>query len=564
MKLVDFRNLLNKNTVVKNCVLLLILIVAVYVRIIKLDSVPNGVYVDEAVIGYNAFSLLETGRDEYGMAFPVFLKSFNAYAAPLYTFITIPIIRILLLSVTAIRLPAAISGLVSVGLFYILISQLKLLEKEWIALLTTFLYAISPWSIFFSRGAYEANFAYLLIVLSIVILNKSLNHKRYFYLYTVILGVTTYAYQGQRLNVCLLLVLGLWIRLKEKRLNIIEAINSVVVFIAIQLPQLLLLMKPAFSSRASGLFYTDRLNDAAGKLKDFFPLIPSYILAFMREFLSQYVSYFSPRNLFFLGDYDLQRSVPGLSVFYPWMVIPYLVGITVLLTNLGKRNHRIIIGLLIIFAVTPALTRDPFSTIRALPLLIPMMAVIGIGLEKTASKINIYLTPVAVFLVISISLLSLWRGYFVLFPYQRAKYWGYGNEALVRIIQKNPQKHFVVDESRKKPFYIHYAFFAEYSPYDFQSIFKDTSLQEYYDATPLRSNYLLDNMETRQVDWKKDIYLPLVLVGDDYVISEQQMKEHYLTKIFEIRDPTGEIMYVGYETNPEIKCANNRNNVECR
>ena len=48
----------------------------------ELGATPSGFYVDEAAIGYNAFSLLKTGRDEFGMLLPSLLRSFTVLAHP--------------------------------------------------------------------------------------------------------------------------------------------------------------------------------------------------------------------------------------------------------------------------------------------------------------------------------------------------------------------------------------------------------------------------------------------------------------------------------------------------
>ncbi|KKQ38117.1 MAG: hypothetical protein US53_C0001G0022 [Candidatus Woesebacteria bacterium GW2011_GWA1_37_7] len=46
-------------------ILLLIILLAAFLRFWKLGSYP-ALNADEAAIGYNAYSLLETGKDEHG------------------------------------------------------------------------------------------------------------------------------------------------------------------------------------------------------------------------------------------------------------------------------------------------------------------------------------------------------------------------------------------------------------------------------------------------------------------------------------------------------------------
>ena len=69
-----------------------ILLLSLLVRLYKLDTIPFGLSIDEASMGYNAYSLLQTGKDRYGEAFPVIFRSFGSFQAPLYTYFTVPAI----------------------------------------------------------------------------------------------------------------------------------------------------------------------------------------------------------------------------------------------------------------------------------------------------------------------------------------------------------------------------------------------------------------------------------------------------------------------------------------
>ena len=53
----------------------IILCVSAIVRLWGLDRSPLSLNWDEAALGYNAYSLLTTGKDEFGSAFPLSLRS---------------------------------------------------------------------------------------------------------------------------------------------------------------------------------------------------------------------------------------------------------------------------------------------------------------------------------------------------------------------------------------------------------------------------------------------------------------------------------------------------------
>ena len=49
-------------------------LLAGWLRIGKIGQIPAGFYADEAAIAYNDYSLLETGRDEYGKSWPALFR----------------------------------------------------------------------------------------------------------------------------------------------------------------------------------------------------------------------------------------------------------------------------------------------------------------------------------------------------------------------------------------------------------------------------------------------------------------------------------------------------------
>jgi hypothetical protein len=138
-------------------------------------------------------------------------------------------------------------------------------------------------------------------------------------------------------------------------------------------------------------------------------------------------------------------------------------------------------------------------------------------------------------------------------PKERAKVWGYGLSELAEEIKKRPETKFVIDQSRVKPTYINLAFFLRFPPEEFQRSVDPSIVKNYYTYPGFSGEYNFGNIETRNIFWKEDIYKKGILVGDEYAISEKQAEEHFLTKVFEIRDPIDNIIFAGFQTNPEKK-----------
>lgn len=114
---------------IKNWWLIAILTLAAVLRLWNLSNVAPHLTQDEASLGYNAYSILKTGKDEYGQLFPVIFKSFGDYKPGLYIYLTVPSVAIFGLNEFAVRLPSALAGIISVYLVF-LVSNLLFKEKK--------------------------------------------------------------------------------------------------------------------------------------------------------------------------------------------------------------------------------------------------------------------------------------------------------------------------------------------------------------------------------------------------------------------------------------------------
>ena len=162
--------------------LLLILTVAFLLRAVGLNSYPPGFTPDEASFGYDAYSILETGRDQWGKSFPLTLQSFGDYKSPLYSYVAIPFVAVFGLEKYSVRLANAVVGTLAVYLTYLLAYELfnnRLIFKTKVdpeigAIIASFLLAISPWHVMMSRGAFEANLALFFIVAGVYFFLKGM------------------------------------------------------------------------------------------------------------------------------------------------------------------------------------------------------------------------------------------------------------------------------------------------------------------------------------------------------------------------------------------------------
>ena len=139
--------------------------VALLMWLPKFGQLPMGLNRDEAALGYNAYSILKTGKDEWGNSLPVSITSFGDQKLPGYTYFLIPFLIAFDLKIWVVRLPSLLAGVsvvICLGLLAVQLAKLAKIKKNlqlifsWLAMIIT---AISPWQMHFSRVAYETHLA---------------------------------------------------------------------------------------------------------------------------------------------------------------------------------------------------------------------------------------------------------------------------------------------------------------------------------------------------------------------------------------------------------------------
>jgi len=184
-------------------IFVVIVIVAAFVRFIGLDKSPASLGFDEAALGYNAYSLLKTGRDEYGNFLPLSLRSFNDFKPALYSYLTIPFIFFGGLNDTTTRMVSAMAGVVS--LIFLFLFLLKFIKNKYLLLLSFAILSFQPWRIHFSRNAFEANLSACFFIAGCWFL---INTKKKFRMFLSILffAAAIYSYHSARLSAPLILI----------------------------------------------------------------------------------------------------------------------------------------------------------------------------------------------------------------------------------------------------------------------------------------------------------------------------------------------------------------------
>ncbi|HLE49941.1 MAG: hypothetical protein UX31_C0032G0005 [Candidatus Nomurabacteria bacterium GW2011_GWA1_46_11] len=536
------------------------------IRFYKLGQAPAGLYLDEAAQGYNAYSILKTGKDEFGKSFPIVFRSFRDFKTPVYIYLIVPLIPVFGLTPFTVRLPSFIFSVLTLPLVYYLMR--KLLPKARVttplALVSVLLLAISPWHTLFGRTNFECNVALFFLLAAIYCFYVSLKKPSLLIVSAILFAITIPAYHSQRVIVPILLVL-LFVRHRRPLLSHSHLRPTVMAFVVgalLSLPSLVIMATPGFLARASTLnIFTQTpsgyLSWYQGPLSS---LINANWYLTSREFLSLYLSYFSPRNLFFLGDYGPRSSFPDLATFFTWQLPFYFYGLYRLVKEkpLGELRY-IVLVLLLISPIPAAVTRDPFTTIRALPMVVPISIVISLGLIRFFQLFrNVFAKKIMVVgfgLVVVYSLLNLYSSAIVLNEYFRAAPWEYGWEQVItKLNTLDPKLPVVIDNARAIP-YSQILFFTKYDPLIYQQTNFEVSPENYYiDLTSNTTKYI-GRITVRSINWEPDLIKEQYLVGDSIAISLEQIKLNKMTLLEEIKYPDGTPAFRIVLTNPKYQKA---------
>lgn len=149
----------------KKISLLIAVIFLIFLRFYQLGEIPHGINVDEASYGYDAYSLLKTGKDMWGEK-SASLKSFGDFKPAGLSYTLIPFVNYFGLSTTTTRLPSALFGAATLIVTFYLIKEL--LGSFYLSLIGATILALSPWHFGLSRLFYEPNIGLFFISSSIL------------------------------------------------------------------------------------------------------------------------------------------------------------------------------------------------------------------------------------------------------------------------------------------------------------------------------------------------------------------------------------------------------------
>jgi len=523
----------------KYIILAIIVLLGTILRFYKLGQIPVGFHQDEVSQAYNAFSILHTLHDRYGQLLPILFRSFGSYQPPVYTYLASIPILIFGNTFFAARFVSAFAGTLVIIITY-LISRL-LVKKEYsekFALISSFVVAVSPWAIHFSRRVVEGNLGIMFFLLAFYLLLKSLSKINLFPLAAFVMGIATHAYYSER--VIGLVFIGIFVICywkyfwKEKKWLFFGA----AIFGLVMIPHVITIILGAFTARFNQVRYSGE---------------SVYLIEFFRHF----VSYLSPKNLFSDIGSDLGRISPGLSVYYSWFFVPFLAGIYYL-PKFIKNKFSTVLGILLPVTLIPvSMTGDVFYPLRALVFFWFLSLVVSSGLIVIFDHIKlkqIKFIVASAFIIYSLG--SFYVSYFVLSNYETTENVGETYIKLIDELKKYNNYSIIIDDPRDPAMGLRLAYLKKFDPVKLQVELIPQMTTSYYNSYVNQGEmYVIDNITTRMVNWTKDpCDKNVILVGDNLTFSDTQIAEHRLSKIFELTSANKDFTLRGFSTNPDRNC----------
>lgn len=444
--------------------LLAILLLGILVRVVGIGEAPRGFNQDEASAGYDAFAIAKYGIDRNGIHNPVHLIAWGSGQNAAYSWLCMPFIALLGLSVWSVRLPMALVGCVSLVIFYFLLKNIHRENKSFV-LLGTFLFAIFPWHIMKSRWSLESNLFPDLVLWGTFLLSQYLRKGKSGYLYTsmFLFGFSAYSYGSAY---CFLpffvLPVGICLLLKKK-VTWKQALVCVLVLGVTVLPILLFVFINTFDYPQIELGFLTIPRLYVNRHTEMASVFSGNILKNSWENFRRALRVLDTQK-----DYGLWNAMDFFGIFYPISVPLALWGLGVCFSRYRQRNKDgmeylmdiwFAASVVLMFVVEPNINRLNIS-------LIPWLYYTAVGVSNIAGHFKHGAKAFAA--VYAVFFLLFGRAYFTEYQeqIQHTFYVGLG-DTITQALQTDANRIYITDRTDKS--YIFALFYGQTDPNVYRS-----------------------------------------------------------------------------------------------
>jgi 4-amino-4-deoxy-L-arabinose transferase-like glycosyltransferase len=466
----------------KKLLFLFILTCAFILRVNQVTQDPPSLSWDEVSIGYNAYSILTTGRDEHSRFLPFdAFASYGDYKPPLTIYATIPFVLVFGLNDLAVRLPSALFGTLTVLLTFFLVTELfstaKKFPRDALALITMAVLAISPWHVNLSRGGFEANIALFYVVLGTWLALSARTHPRRWTIVWLPFVAAIYTFNSSRVFSILFVPSLLVFTYRDIKKNLKQFIVGVVIAVICTAPIVphLLSFQARLRFTEVNIFTDASIVETANQhiARENGNLIGELVnnrrVGYARSFLIHFMDNLQPDFLFIKGDGNPKFSIQDVGQLY-LIEAPFLAfGICVLF--LSYPGIAALLLYWIIAAIIPAATaRETPHALRILNSLPTWHIFVAYGILSIYRHITKGKTAYCLFLIVLylFSITYYLHNYYIHYPVEFSREWQYGYREAIESIAPLTSKYnnIVISDTIGRP-YMYTLFYTKTDPNDF-------------------------------------------------------------------------------------------------
>ncbi len=419
-------------------ILSFILLIGLILRIYRISSVPPGLSNDEISIAYDAYSVGTIGRDSNGQFLPLSFKSHDGYKAPLYHYLAILPIKLLGNNELAVRLPSVILGVLTILALYLLVSEIT--RNKYLALVSSFFLAITPWHIYTSRVAFESNIALPFLIFGIYLFILGIKKNIYLTLSAVSFALSFYGYHAEWIFTPLIMFFIAFLYRSNFANNKKRLVGWALFVLFLILPLIINSFWGQGGTRAGTAFILRDFvlqNQLSGVLNIF-----SRVFIIFSFWLERYLSYTSFGYIFTNGlDVSANYGISDFGLLNILQLPLVLLGIFYAARHTKEKSTLLFVFWVFIAPLIPSLTIGEPNLIRNLVSVIPLTVLSGWGLlwlwEKWKNKY--LMAAISVLLIFNFAFF--YRYYITQFPYHFAEKWTYGFKQIAQYVDKNGAKY---------------------------------------------------------------------------------------------------------------------------
>lgn len=396
-----------------------ILLVAIFFRFWRLNSLPPGLHPDEAANGLDIFRMFD--HHDFRILYDT-----NGPREALFFYLQAIFVGLMGNTVLALRMAPAIIGVAAVAVTY-------LWSRDWfgrrVGLLSAAIFAINVWAITVTRDGFRASLTPLMVALVMWLGGRAYKTGRwtYFILAAITLGIGFYSYTAFDLLAGALVLGGIYIsiaRPKWVKQHLAKLALSAAIFAAIVSPLLYFTVRhPGESTlaRANGTSFLNAGNNNGQPLQTLLSSTGRTLMQFNWR-----------------GDDNARHNTPGEPMLDSFVGVMFLIGLVVAIVHLNRPKYFMLLAvfgaMLLSAIVTAEGVPHGLRTIGAAPAAF-ILAALGINyiligwyktfpINRPARFVGLYL----ILLLLALSLIKSYKQYFVAWAQDPATYKAYAED----------------------------------------------------------------------------------------------------------------------------------------